>query len=94
MGMALVEPEAEPATAAKAILSFCGQEPEKPLLLLGGVYNRQLVTAMDIEVCRRADSLQRAALLLLLRFPCLPAAAPCRWLPHTPPAAALILAAA
>lgn len=51
MGMALAEPEAEPASAAKAILEFCGQEPEKPLLLLGGVYNRQLVTAMDIEVC-------------------------------------------
>ena len=52
--MALAEPEAEPAAAAKAILQFCGQESEKPLLLLGGVYNRKLVTAMDIEVRRRA----------------------------------------
>lgn len=57
MGMALAEPEADPAAAAKAILQFCGQESAKPLLLLGGVYNRKLVTAMDIEVRRRAGSL-------------------------------------
>ena len=69
--MALAEPEAEPATAAKAILKFCGQESDKPLLLLGGVYNRQLVTVMDIEVRRRAGSLPscRAASPFRLSMP-------------------------
>lgn len=69
--MALAEPEAEPSTAAKVILNFCGQDPEKPLLLLGGVYNRQLVTAMDIEVRRRAASLhpRRAPSLATLSTP-------------------------
>ena len=50
MGMAMVEPETEPAAAAKAILDVCGPDPQKPLLLLGGVYRCQLLPALDIEV--------------------------------------------
>ena len=48
MGMVMAEPDTDPTAAAKAILAVCGTEADKPLLLLGGVYQQQLVSVLDI----------------------------------------------
>ena len=49
IGMAMAEPETPPVAAAKAVLGVCGTTAEKPLLLLGGVYHRRLLSVLDVE---------------------------------------------
>ena len=78
MGMAMVEPETEPAAAAKAILDVCGPDPQKPLLLLGGVYRRQLLSALDIQVRARPPAAPRLRLRLRLAQRKTPASADIR----------------
>ena len=53
--------------APKAILDVCGPDPQKPLLPLGGVYRRQLLSALDIQVRARPLAAPRLHLHLAER---------------------------